>query len=63
MISSKHNDYSFQKPYSDATAKIIDEEVKKIVDEAYVRTKALLGERADELEKIAQILLEKEVIF
>jgi len=58
-----NNDYSFQKPYSDATAKIIDEEVKKIVDEAYVRTKALLGERADELEKIAQILLEKEVIF
>lgn len=58
-----HNEYSFQKPYSDATATIIDEEVKKIVDEAYIRTKNLLIERADELKKIAEILLEKEVIF
>ena len=58
-----NNEYSFQKPYSDATATIIDEEVKKIVDKAYIRTKALLNERAEELEKIAQVLLEKEVIF
>lgn len=58
-----NNEYGFQKPYSDATATIIDEEVKKIVDAAYARSKALLQERSEELEKIAQILLEKEVIF
>ncbi len=58
-----NNEYGFQKPYSDATATIIDEEVKKIVDEAYQRSKALLQERSEELEKIAQVLLEKEVIF
>ncbi len=58
-----NNEYSFQKPYSDATATVIDEEVKKIVDKAYLRTKALLNDKAEELEKIAKILLEKEVIF
>ena len=58
-----NSEHSFQKPYSDATAKIIDEEVKKIIDEAYERTKALLNERASELEVIAQELLKKEVIF
>jgi AFG3 family protein len=58
-----NNEYSFQKPYSDATATIIDEEVKKIIDSAYQRTKELLKKHAEELEKIATILLEKEVIF
>jgi cell division protease FtsH len=58
-----NNEYSFQKPYSYATATIIDEEVKKIVADAYERTKALLKDRSEELKKIADILLEKEVIF
>tara|TARA_B100000809_G_C15107244_1_gene519197 strand:+ start:62 stop:2074 length:2013 start_codon:yes stop_codon:yes gene_type:complete len=57
------NEYSFQKPYSDATATIIDEEVKKIVADAYLRTKTLLSDKSEELKKIATILLEKEVIF
>lgn len=56
-------EYNFSKPYSDATAQIIDEEVKKIIDDAYDRTKQLLLDKRDDLELIAQELLEKEVIF
>ncbi len=56
-------EYSFTKPYSDATAERIDKEVKKIIDEAYQRTKKLLLDKHKELEIIAQELLNKEVIF
>ncbi len=51
------------KPYSEATAQLIDQEVKKLVDKAYQHTKDLLLERQKELEIIAQELLKKEVIF
>ncbi|MEZ4721239.1 MAG: ATP-dependent zinc metalloprotease FtsH [Flavobacteriales bacterium] len=61
--SSGQSDYSFQKPYSDKTAELIDEEVKNIVDEAYDRTKQILGDNRDKLNKLAELLLEKEVIF
>ncbi|MFK7970541.1 MAG: ATP-dependent zinc metalloprotease FtsH [Bacteroidia bacterium] len=57
------NEYSFGKPYSENLAKTIDEEVKKIIDGAYDRTRQLLVDRKDELEAIAQELLQKEVIF
>jgi AFG3 family protein len=57
------SEYNFTKPYSEDTARIIDEEVKKIIDKAYERTKELLVEHRDALEAIAQELLEKEVIF
>lgn len=53
----------FTKPYSDDTARTIDEEVRKLIDDAYQRTKDLLTERKDELETIAQKLLEKEILF
>ena len=53
----------FSKPYSEGTAKIIDEEVKRLIDEAYTRTKGLLTERKEEVEKLAEQLLEKEVLF
>ncbi|MCB0661604.1 MAG: ATP-dependent zinc metalloprotease FtsH, partial [Saprospiraceae bacterium] len=53
----------FQKPYSDETAKLIDEEVRKLIDVQYERSKALLLERRDELEKLAQELLSKEVLL
>jgi AFG3 family protein len=56
-------DNSFTKPYSDETAKLIDEEVRKLIDVAYVRTKALLTEKKAEVEKLAEALLEKEVLF
>lgn len=51
------------KPYSEATASLIDEEVRKIVETQYIRAKALLTERRQELEILAQRLLEKEVLL
>ena len=53
---------TFQKPYSDETARVIDEEVKQIIDKEYDRVLALLKEKSEELHKVAQVLLEKEVI-
>jgi AFG3 family protein len=53
----------FSKPYSDETAKIIDEEVRRLIDEAYTSTKNLLTQRKGEVEKLAEALLEKEVLF
>lgn len=63
FYDSKQSEYSMTKPYSEATAKTIDEEVKKIVDEAYKRTKDLLTDKKSELEILAKELLEKEIIF
>jgi cell division protease FtsH len=54
---------AFTKPYSEETAKIIDEEVRRLIDEAYERTKALLKEKMPQVEKLAEALLEKEVLF
>lgn len=56
-------DQTFTKPYSDETAKLIDEEVRKLIDVAYIRTKNLLLEKKVEVEKLAEALLEKEVLF
>lgn len=53
---------AFMKPYSEETGKLIDEEVRKIIDLAYIRTKELLQERKTEVEKLAKALLEKEVL-
>jgi AFG3 family protein len=53
---------TFQKPYSEETGKIIDEEVRKMIGEAYQRTLQLLTERKDEVEKLAKELLDKEVL-
>eukprot|EP00835_Amoeboradix_gromovi_P002094 NODE_111_length_19413_cov_0.323703.p2 type:complete len:741 gc:universal NODE_111_length_19413_cov_0.323703:11761-13983(+) len=52
----------FQKPFSEATSTMIDEEVRKLVDNAYLRTTELLNKHKDDVEKVAQVLLEKEVI-
>ncbi|MCC5921713.1 MAG: ATP-dependent zinc metalloprotease FtsH [Cyclobacteriaceae bacterium] len=57
------SDYSFNKPYSEETSRIIDEEVKKLVQSAYERTRDLLIEKRDALEIIAKELLEKEILF
>jgi AFG3 family protein len=56
-------EYNFQKPYSDKTAQIIDEEVKKIIQESYKRAKALLKTKKQQFELISKTLLEKETIF
>lgn len=53
---------SFQKPYSDETATLIDSEVRKMLDREYQRAQSLLQERREELEIIAHTLLEKEVL-
>ncbi|MDX1741197.1 MAG: AAA family ATPase, partial [Rhodothermales bacterium] len=52
----------FDKPYSEETARIIDEEVKRIIDDVRVRARQLLTENGDKLETMAQALLEKEVL-
>lgn len=63
FYDSKQSEYGFTKPYSDETAKIIDEEVKKIVDQAYARAIELLTEKREQLEILAKELLAKEIIF
>ncbi|MCD6583481.1 MAG: cell division protein FtsH, partial [Candidatus Omnitrophica bacterium] len=50
------------KDYSDETARLIDQEVKKIVDEAYDKAKRIIGEHLDKLKLLATKLLEKEVL-
>lgn len=60
---SKQSDYSFNKPYSEATAEKIDKEVKKIIDNAFDRTRQLLEDHREHLEIIAKELLEKEILF
>ena len=60
---STGQEYSFSKPYSDETAKIIDSEVKKIIAEQYDRAKKILSENAEGHRKLAEILLEKEIIY
>jgi cell division protease FtsH len=54
---------SFQKPFSEETGKMIDEEVRKLIENAFERTKALLTERKNEVEIIAKELLKREVLF
>jgi AFG3 family protein len=58
-----NSDYSPKKPYSEETARLIDVEVKTLIDGAYIRTKLLLKEKQQELETIAQELLSKEIIY
>jgi AFG3 family protein len=59
----KQSEYSFGKPYSDTTAQIIDEEVKKIIETAYQRTKDLLNHHIGHLNVLAKELLKREVIY
>ena len=57
------NEYSFSKPYSDRTAELIDDEVKAMINEQYERAKTLLSEHREGHNQLAQLLVEKEVIF
>ena len=62
FYDSTGND-SFVKPYSDSTAKIIDEEIHEIIESQYNRAIDLLSEHKEKLNELAELLLEKEVIF
>jgi ATP-dependent metalloprotease FtsH len=61
--SSGQSEYSFQKPFSEKTAQVIDEEIHKLLESAYDRAKQVLLDNKEKLEKLANVLLEKEVIF
>ena len=56
-------EYTFQKPYSETTAKIMDDEVLKMVNEQYERAKNILEEHKEGHAQLAQLLVEREVIF
>ena len=58
-----NDEYNFGKPYSDNTAQLIDDEVKRMISEQYDRAKYLLMEHKDGHAELARILVEKEVIF
>ena len=58
-----NNEYNFQKPYSETTAKIMDDEVLKMINEQYQRAKNLLNEHKEGHNRLAELLLEREVIF
>jgi AFG3 family protein len=58
-----NQEQTFTKPYSEKTAEMIDNEVRLLIDSAYMRTKALLTEKKGDVEKLAKALLEKEVLF
>lgn len=61
--SSGQSDFSFHKPYSEETSRLIDNEAKRIIDEAYAKAKKILLENKKGLTILADLLLEKEVIF
>ena len=61
--SSGQSDNGFTKPYSEKTAELIDSEISEIVEKQYIRAIELLDSHKDKLIKLAEVLLEKEVIF
>ena len=61
--STGQSDYSFNKPYSEKTAELIDSEIKALIDTAYARAKDILRKHAEGHKKLAELLLEREVIF
>ena len=58
-----NNEYNFQKPYSETTAKVMDDEVLKMINEQYERAKDLLTEHKEGHNRLAELLIEREVIF
>lgn len=61
--STGQSDFSFTRPYSEKTAELIDGEVKKLVENAYVQAKELLKQHQEQHRQVAELLLEREVIF
>ncbi len=61
--STGQSDYSFSKPYSEKTAQQIDDEARELIDSAYEMAKQVLRDHADGLKQLAELLLEREVVF
>jgi cell division protease FtsH len=61
--SSGQSDYNFSKPYSEDTARVIDTEISKLIEEQYQRAITILENNKEKLTQLADILIEKEVIF
>lgn len=61
--SSGRGEYSFSKPYSERTAELMDEEAKKLIDSAYATALRILRENMESFTELAELLLEREVIF
>lgn len=61
--STGQQDYAFRSPYSEERARIIDEEVSNIIESQYARAKEILSQNADKHRQLAELLLEREVIF
>lgn len=61
--SSGQSEYNFTKPYSEKTAELIDKEISNLVEEQYLRAIQILEDNKDKLTELAEVLLEKEVIF
>ena len=60
---ANNQEYNFQKPYSETTARIIDEEVLKMINEQYARAKQLLLEHKEGHNRLAELLISREVIY
>lgn len=60
---NSNEDYSFTKPYSEHTAELIDQEVQHMINEQYMRAKTLLQEHSEGHNQLAQLLIDREVIF
>ena len=63
LCYSNNQEYQFQRPYSETTAKIMDDEVLKMVNEQYERAKQILTEHKEGHAQLAQLLVDREVIF
>ncbi|MCR4659160.1 MAG: ATP-dependent zinc metalloprotease FtsH [Bacteroidales bacterium] len=61
--STGQNDYGFTKPFSEKTAEVIDNEVRRLVEEAYAKAKEIIIGHRDQLDQLAQQLYDKEVLF
>ena len=61
--STESAGFNFSKPYSEQTAQLIDKEVKRIIDSAYDTARRILSENQEGFVKLADLLLEKEVLF
>src|SRR5690625_552860 len=61
--SQGQSDYTFTKPYSERTAELIDKEISNLIEEQYQRALSILEEHKEKLTQLAEVLLEREVIF